>query len=145
MRGGCDAAPVSDRILFEDRFAVDDVVLSRLHAAAFGGPERIMPWRARLERFSATWTGAFADGALVGFAHACWDGGLHAFLLDVVVAPQVQRRRIGERLVERVAAGAREAGCEWLHVDFEPHLEAFYRERCGFRSTAAGLLRLSAS
>jgi len=36
---------------------------------------------------------------------------------------------------------ARERGAEWLHVDFEPHLEGFYRA-CGFRPTEAGLIRL---
>ena len=30
----------------------------------------------------------------------------------------------------------------WLHVDFEPHLEGFYRA-CGFRPTAAGLIDLT--
>jgi hypothetical protein len=28
-----------------------------------------------------------------------------------------------------------------LHVDFEPHLTSFYRN-CGFRQTAAGLMKL---
>jgi hypothetical protein len=30
----------------------------------------------------------------------------------------------------------------WLHVDFEPHLEGFYRG-CGFTPTPAGLIRLT--
>ena len=29
----------------------------------------------------------------------------------------------------------------WLHVDYEPHLEPFYRA-CGFTPTLAGLLGL---
>jgi hypothetical protein len=32
-------------------------------------------------------------------------------------------------------------GVKWMHVDFEPQLQGFY-EGCGFRSTAAGLIRL---
>jgi len=43
--------------------------------------------------------------------------------------------------VEQCAAAARAAGAEWLHVDFEPELEPFYRA-AGYRPTAAGLLRL---
>jgi len=31
----------------------------------------------------------------------------------------------------------------WLHVDFEPHLAAFYLGACGFQSTSAGLIHLS--
>jgi hypothetical protein len=34
------------------------------------------------------------------------------------------------------------AGCEWLHVDFEPELRRFYLDACGFRPTDAGLIRL---
>ncbi|HUX49921.1 MAG TPA: GNAT family N-acetyltransferase, partial [Spirochaetia bacterium] len=51
------------------------------------------------------------------------------------------RRGIGRELVERATAAVRERGLQWLHVDYEPHLEPFYA-RCGFRSTAAGLIRL---
>jgi hypothetical protein len=37
---------------------------------------------------------------------------------------------------------ARAAGCEWLHVDFEDHLRAFYLDACGFVPTNAGLIEL---
>lgn len=36
----------------------------------------------------------------------------------------------------------RAAGCEWLHVDFLDELTPFYFDACGFRPTAAGLVRL---
>ena len=84
----------------------------------------------------------FAGPALVGFVHACWDGGAHAFLLDTVVDPGFQRQGIGRRLVEALVAEVTAAGCGWLHVDYEPHLDGFYRS-CGFRPTAAGLVALS--
>jgi GNAT superfamily N-acetyltransferase len=58
------------------------------------------------------------------------------------VDPDRQRHGLGARLVAAAAAEARAAGCEWLHVDFEPHLEKFYLDGCGFRPTRAGLLRL---
>jgi len=50
---------------------------------------------------------------------------------------------IGRALVQTLAAEAAAAGCEWLHVDYEPHLDVFYRRACGFRATDAGLLNLS--
>jgi GNAT superfamily N-acetyltransferase len=122
------------------RFAVDDDVLSDLHARAFGGPRAAtQPWAERLERHSLTWVGVFAGPALVGFVHACWDGGAHAFLLDTVVDPGFQRRGIGRRLVQALVAEVTAAGCDWLHVDYEAHLDDFYRG-CGFRPTAAGLM-----
>jgi GNAT superfamily N-acetyltransferase len=85
--------------------------------------------------------GAYDGGRLVGFIKLAWDGGDHAFVLDTTVHPDLRRRGIGRRLVERAAEIARRAGVEWLHVDYEPALEGFYA-RCGFRPTPAGLMRL---
>jgi GNAT superfamily N-acetyltransferase len=78
---------------------------------------------------------------LIGFVNVAWDGGVHAFLLDPMVHPDFRRRGIATELVRRVTEAARERGAAWLHVDFEPHLEAFY-SGCGFAPTRAGLLRL---
>ena len=127
------------------RFPVDDTELTALHGRAFGeaaGPAA--PWAQRLDRYALTWVGAFDAGRLVGFVQVCWDGGAHAFLLDTAVDPAWQHRGIGADLVRTAVADAAAAGCEWLHVDFEPHLSEFYLRRCGFHPTAAGLLRLTA-
>jgi tRNA(Met) C34 N-acetyltransferase TmcA len=53
----------------------------------------------------------------------------------------VQRQGAGSRLVALAADEARNAGCQWLHADFEDQLRPFYRN-CGFPATAAGLMRL---
>ncbi|MBN1584532.1 MAG: GNAT family N-acetyltransferase [Anaerolineae bacterium] len=84
---------------------------------------------------------AYQGERLVGFVNLAWDGGLHAFLLDTTVHPDLRRRGIGTELVRRAADVARQRGIEWLHVDFEPHLTTFYR-RCGFQHTEAGLIDL---
>ena len=47
----------------------------------------------------------------------------------------------GRELVRRAQELARESGAEWLHVDFEPGLQKYYRE-CGFRESRAGLFDL---
>jgi ribosomal protein S18 acetylase RimI-like enzyme len=73
--------------------------------------------------------------------NVAWDGGSHAFLLDTSVLPDFRRQGVATILVRRATELARERGADWLHVDCEPHLEAFYRG-CGFRETAAGLIRL---
>jgi GNAT superfamily N-acetyltransferase len=139
-------APVYRRrmaVPFVSRFPVDDAVVSALHARAFGAPAgAVRPWRQRLDRYALTWVGAFDDGELVGFVQVCWDGGAHAFLLDTAVDPAWRRRGIGTGLVRVATADATAAGCEWLHVDFAAHLARFYLNDCGFRPTAAGLLRL---
>lgn len=127
-------------------FPVDDQVLSDLHARAFtpaGAPPETstQPWGARLQRHSLAWVGAFDGERLIGFVHACWDGSAHAFLLDAVVDPDHQHRGVGTLVVERLVSEVEEAGCEWLHVDFEPRLEPFY-QACGFQPTSAGLMSL---
>lgn len=125
------------------RFAVDDDTLTALHAHAFGGtPTEPAPWSDRLRRYALTWVGAFDADQLVGFVQVGWDGGSHAFLLDTVVDPAHQRQGIGEQLVARARQEARNAGCRWLHVDFEPHLASFYIGACGFHPTDAGLINL---
>ena len=135
------AGPIAYRV----RGPVDDEALSALHLDAFDSTAvAVTPWQSRLDRWSLTWLTAYAaEGQLVGFVNVVGDGGLHAFLLDTVVDPRHRHRGIGAELVRRAAAAARAAGCTWLHVDYEPPLARFYLDTCGFRPTAAGLLRLS--
>ncbi len=85
---------------------------------------------------------AYLDQSLVGFVNVAWDGGIHAFILDTTVHPRVRRQGVGTRLVKRAAQVTADMGITWLHVDYEPSLEAFYRG-CGFQPTLAGLIRLS--
>jgi predicted N-acetyltransferase YhbS len=49
-----------------------------------------------------------------------------------MVATEVRHLGLGRRLVVAAAEGARSAGCEWLHVDFEERLRPFYLDACGF-------------
>ncbi len=126
------------------RGVVDDAALSRLHASAFGGTYRLQPWSSRLAAHSLSWVTAHgAADVLIGFVNVAWDGGAHAFILDCVVHPDAQRTGLGSALVRRAALEAADAGCTWLHVDFEQHLARFYLGTCGFRTTAAGLLNLA--
>lgn len=85
--------------------------------------------------------GAYAEDRLIGFVNVAWDGGIHAFLLDTMVHPGFQRQGIATQLVRAATEEARRRGAEWLHVDYEPHLDDFYRG-CGFHPTLAGLIRL---
>ena len=69
--------------------------------------------------------------------HAVWDGGTHAFILDTMVDPDFQRLGIGRDLVRTVTDEAFRAGCDWVHVDYEPEYAGFYENACGFRPTPA--------
>ncbi|MGB3339426.1 MAG: GNAT family N-acetyltransferase [Devosia sp.] len=117
----------------------DDDKMQRLWRSAWGS-EKPGGFRPILER-SLAHVGAYDGNTLVGFVNVAWDGGIHAFILDTCVDPRYWRQGIALRLVERAAELARQRGAEWLHVDFEPHLEGFYRQ-AGFGPTAAGLVRL---
>jgi GNAT superfamily N-acetyltransferase len=101
-------------------------------------------WWDRIRPRSLGWVTARerAAGRLIGFVNVAWDGGDHAFLIDTKTRGSHQHRGIGTELVRRAARNAREAGCEWLHVDFEGDLAAFYFDACGFRPTDAGLIHL---
>lgn len=119
--------------------APDPVALHALWRAAWGSEVGdLSPVLAR----SLCFVTAYSEAHLIGFVNVAWDGGVHAFVLDTTVHPQVQRQGVGTELVQRAAEAARAAGIHWLHVDFEPHLTGFYRD-CGFRPTGAGLLRLT--
>ena len=100
-------------------------------------------WWDRIRPHSLGWVTARSDdGTLIGFVNVAWDGGDHAFLIDAKVRPDRQRRGIGTKLVRIAAQHAREAGCEWMEVDFDESLASFYYDACGFTPTRAGLLHL---
>ncbi|MFE2212898.1 GNAT family N-acetyltransferase [Streptomyces canus] len=129
-------------ITYEWRGDVDNLALNKLHAEGFDHPVGQTDWRARLQRHSLGWVCAWEGHHLVGFVNVVWDGGVHAFVLDTVVAPRNRSNGVGAALVKAAAEGCRVAGCEWLHVDFEEHLRSFYFDACGFRQTTAGLIAL---
>lgn len=122
--------------------AFESMEIERLHAEAFGHRVTKYDWQAQLQR-SLGWVIARSDKRLVGFVNVAWDGGVHAFILDTMVAIGERRRGIATRLIEQAHMRAREAGCEWLHVDFDDHLDEFYLKACGFRPTKAGLIDLT--
>ena len=116
-----------------------DAELAQLWAAAWE-QEAGASYQNVLQR-SLCHVGAYARDRLVGFVNVAWDGGIHAFLLDTCVHPEVQRQGIATRLVRMAVEEAQGRGARWLHVDYEEHLEQFYAG-CGFLPTKAGLIRL---
>jgi GNAT superfamily N-acetyltransferase len=116
--------------------------LNALHAEGFGHRLLDDDWQGQVSRHSLGWVCAREDGELAGFVNVAWDGGVHAFLLDTLVSARVRRRGVGTKLVAVASDGARAAGCEWLHVDFEDHLRSFYVGSCGFSPANGGLIAL---
>ena len=129
-------------VTFDWRGDFTNAELNELHAEGFDHAVLDDDWQALVGRHSLGWVVAREDGGeLVGFVNVPWDGGVHAFLLDTLVAARARGRGIGSHLVATAVAGARAAGCEWLHADYEDYLVTFY-EACGFRPTPAGLIEL---
>ena len=140
-RGVCfhRVMPVDVRYVW--RGEISDAELVAL-TESYGG-NSAAGWWDQIRPFSLGWVAArLPSGEVAGFVNVAWDGCDHAFLIDTKVRADLQHNGIGTELV-RVATGeAKRAGCEWLHVDYEPHLAAFYQEACGFGDTAAGLMKL---
>lgn len=125
-------------LTIHERAALTDRELNTLFAAAW--PEHRSRLFQRELAHALTYFGAYDGEQLVGFIKVVWDGGLHAFLLDPTVLPDHQRQGIGTALVHAAVKAASAAGAEWVHVDYLPVLDPFYKA-CGFRSTAAGVRR----
>jgi GNAT superfamily N-acetyltransferase len=119
--------------------------VNALHAEAFAHDvfdDEAWDWRAQVLEHSLGWVCARDGDTLVGFVNVAWDGLVHAFVLDTMVAERHGRLGIGTQLIEIATEQTRAAGCEWLHVDFEDHLRSFYFDACGFTPTNAGLIAL---
>jgi GNAT superfamily N-acetyltransferase len=119
--------------------------VNELHAKAFQTrvfDEAEWNWQDLVRRHSLGWVVAREGEGLVGFVNVIWDGLVHAWLQDTMVAAKAGRQGVGTQLVAMARNGARDAGCEWLHVDFDDHLRPFYFDACGFKPTNAGLLAL---
>jgi len=127
---------------FEWRGEFSNEELNPLHAEGFGHPILGIDWRGQVRAHSLGWVTAREGGELLGFVNVAWDGGVHAFLLDTMVARAYRRRGLAMRLVKEATEQARAAGCEWLHVDFDEELRSFYLDACGFEPAPAGVIRL---
>jgi GNAT superfamily N-acetyltransferase len=132
---------VSDEVDCFWRGPISDTEMVELVESHGGRPAA--GWWDRIRPHSLGWiTARDRAGVLVGFVNVAWDGGDHAFLIDTKTRGTWQRRGVGREVVRQAAHHARAAGCEWLHVDFEPDLAPFYLDACGFRPTEAGLIHL---
>jgi GNAT superfamily N-acetyltransferase len=116
--------------------------LNALHAECFEHRLLHVDWRGQVERHSLGWVAARLEGRLAGFVSVAWDGDVHAFLLDTMVTGPLRRQGLATRIVAEAVQRAQLAGCEWMHVDFEPHLRDFYIGACGFPPAGAGVMGL---
>jgi GNAT superfamily N-acetyltransferase len=132
-------------ITYEWRGSFTNDEIHALHAEAFDTrlfDESEWNWIEQVSQYSLGWVVARHEGRFVGFANVLWDGLVHAFIEDVMVDASMRHFGIGVGVVHAARDGAKEAGCEFLHVGFEDDLRAFYIEACGFEPTLGGLMEL---
>jgi GNAT superfamily N-acetyltransferase len=132
-------------ITYEWRGEFENREMNALHAEAFETrvfDESEWNWRKQVDGHSLGWVVARDGGTLVGFVNVPWDGVVHAWIQDTMVAESARGQGIATQLVGIARDHAREAGCEWLHVDFDDHLRRFYFDACGFTPTNGGVIAL---
>lgn len=132
-------------ITFEWRGMFSNAEINAIHSEAFktrNFTDDEWDWQSLLHQHSLGWVVARDDGRLIGFVNVLWDGLVHAWLQDTMVAVDVRRNGVATAMVSVARENSKAAGCEWLHVDFDEDLSGFYLDVCGFRPTTAGLIAL---
>ena len=100
-------------------------------------------WDARVEKFKKKLgntyfcVACFKDDNLVGYLDVVSDGIDDAYIRDLVVHPDYQRRGIGLNLLNMVIKRVKSDGIKMVNVIFEPRLEKFYK-RANFVIMSAG-------
>lgn len=130
------------QVITEWRGPFENSEVNLLHAECFEHRLFEDDWWTQVNRFSLGWVCLRRSTKLIGFVNVAWDGGVHAFVLDTMITTALRRRGLATDLIKEAIKRAREAGCEWLHVDFDRHLRSFYLDACGFSPTNAGLIPL---
>ena len=82
-------------ISYEWRGEFTSAEVNALHAECFG--HRVLgdhewDWRGQVEGHSLGWVCARDGAGLVGFVNLAWDGVVHAFVLDTMVATRAPAR-----------------------------------------------------
>lgn len=133
-------------ITYSWRGAFKNQEIHALHAEAFDTrlfDESEWDWVTQCHQYSLGWVVAREEDRFVGFVNVLWDGLVRAFIEDVMVDADTRKLGIGVGLVHAARDGARQAGCEFLHVGFEERLASFYIDACGFVAKQGGLMELT--
>ena len=133
-------------ITYEWRGSFTNDEIHALHSEAFDTRlfnESEWNWVEQVNSHSLGWVVAPTRGPVCRIRQCPFGMALvHAFIEDVMVDGSKRHRGIGVGVVHAARDGAKDAGCEFLHVGFEDDLRAFYIDACGFQPTLGGLIEL---
>lgn len=103
------------------------------------GWDRMQGYYGKILEHSYTHFSIQQERKLIGFVNVISDGIADAFLVDLMVHPDHQRRGLGQALVQQAIQALKADGIRCIEVIFDPALEGFY-QRCGFHILRAGIL-----
>jgi ribosomal protein S18 acetylase RimI-like enzyme len=107
--------------------APDAQSFKNLYDTTHWGPvERGVEFYAAALRGTWALVGAYDGGKLVAFARAISDGKLHAFITEMIVAPEYQRRGLGEQLLDLLVEQCRSSGVNDIQLFCAKGKAAFY-------------------
>ena len=132
-------------VTYEWRGDFENTEIHALHAEAFNTrlyDESEWNWVDLCAQHSLGWVVAREGDRFIGFVNVVWDGFVHAYLEDMMVAADARHCGIGVGLVHVARDAARMSGCEFLHVSFEEAHRPFYIDACGFAPFGGGLIDL---
>ena len=104
----------------------ENAEVNELHAAAFQTrlySDDVWDWRQLVDTHSLGWLVARDQDGLVGFANVVWDGVVHAWIQDVMVADRAADEGSAQPLFERAptARGRPAARCSmWTSTTTSP-------------------------
>lgn len=102
-------------------------------------------WDSSLHLYQRTlgrtfaWAGCYDGDRLIAYADVVSDGVADAYIRDLVVHPDHQRRGVGSHLLSLLIRTVRDAGIRMVNIVFEPGLTPFYR-KAGFHVVSGGMI-----
>ncbi len=75
-----------------------------------------------------TYFTARKNGRLIGFIDVLSDGIADAYLQDLVVKPEYQKKGIGSELMKRAIRYLQKRNIKCIQVTFNPELEGFFKQ-----------------
>ena len=94
----------------------------------------LVKWDGRLEKYKKKLgntyfcVACFADNELIGYVDIVSDGIDDAYIRDLIVHPDYQRRGIGSKLLAMVIRRVKADGIKMVNVVFDSRLAEFYRK-----------------